>query len=148
MGVAAVPTKTDGLTKLDAGAECSAKYRCDVAGGCLLEVSSPAVTKNTTLAFVFDAQGGVAGPSADGYATPAPQIVEIKLEQSGFYGTGSGPLPELSSLTGRHWKRIYAVKHVGQEPPLQLTATVKLPRGSVLGGFAFVRYDGQPMPAQ
>lgn len=144
MGVAAVPTKIEGLTKLEPGMECAAKYRCDAAGGCSIEVSSAAVARNTVLAFVFDAQGGVSGPSASGPA-PAPQIVSVLLEKAGFYGTGSGPQPELSALTGRHWKRVYAVRGVGQDPPLALTATVKLPRGSVLGAFGFVRYDGQPM---
>ena len=144
MGVAAVPTKIEGLTKLEPGMECAAKYRCDAAGGCSIEVSSAAVARNTVLAFVFDAQGGVSGPSASGPA-PAPQIVSVLLENSGFYGTGSGPQPELSALTGRHWKRVYAVRSVGQDPPLALTVTVKLPRGSVLGAFGFVRYDGQPM---
>jgi len=145
MGVAAVPTKIEGLTKLEPGAECNARYRCDQAGGCSLEVTSRAVEKNAALAFVFDAQGGVSGPSAAGGPEPALQIVSVLLEKAGFYGTGSGPQPELSALTGRHWKRVYAVRSVGQDPPLALTVTVKLPRGSVLGAFGFVRYDGQPM---
>lgn len=136
MGVTGTPTKESGFARLEAGMECHASRRCDAPGGCVIEVSSAAVAPNTVLAFVMDAMGGVSGPSASGSA-PLPQIVEVTLENAGFYGTGSGPAPELSSLTGRHPKRIYAIRSVGKEPPLRLTATVKMPFGSVLGAFGF-----------
>lgn len=139
MGASGVPTKESGFSRLEPGKECNATRRCDTPGGCTIEVSSAAVAPHTSLAFVLDAQGGVSGPSAAGSA-PMPQIVEILLENSGFYGTGSGPAPELVSLTGRHWKRLYAVRNVGKDPPLRLTATVKLPFGSVLGDFGFRPY--------
>lgn len=139
MGVAGVPTKESGFSRMEPGKECNASRRCDTPGGCTIEVSSAAVAPNTSLAFIMDAQGGVSGPSAAG-AEPMPQIVSIRLENSGFYGVGDSAKDELSALTGRHWKRLYAVRNVGSSPPLQLTATVKVPYGSTLGAFGFRVY--------
>ncbi len=146
MGIKDVPTKESGFSRLEPGAECAATRRCDAKGGCTMEVTSRAVTKGTALAFVLDGQGGVSGPSAEG-ASQAPQIVSITLGKSQAFFVGSEDVnKEMFSLTGRHWKRIYNYRGVGNEPPYSLSAVIEMPYGSALGAFGFRLFDAPTMP--
>lgn len=146
MGIKDVPTKESGFSRLEAGAECFATRRCDQKGGCTMEVTSRAVTKGTVLAFVLDGQGGVSGPSSEG-GTQAPQVASITLGKSAAIFVGAEDVnKEMFSLTGRHWKRIYNYRGVGNEPPYSLSAVIEMPYGSVLGAFGFRLFDAPTMP--
>lgn len=145
MGIRDVPTKAEGFAKLEPGASCAAVYRCDAPDGCTLEVTSRAQSQNAVLAFVVDARSNDATgtPSAVGGPSPAPgaNTLSLRLSKSGFYGTGDGQGAEkLIYLGGGHWARSYDVRGVGNDPPLSITAVVKVQRGAEIGQFGFRPY--------
>lgn len=139
----AVPTRAEGLVKLDPGGECEATYRCD-SEPCVMEITSPAQGRNTALAFVIDVNAGVLGLGPSSVGTPDPLIMNtasIKLENSGYYGTAADKVKdEDSTLAGPRFKRVFRARGVGVTPPLQLTATVTVHKGAKIGQFGFRVY--------